>query len=91
MTSSQKTLDTLVQIVVILLTVADKKFADEKFLGDRKVIQTWKHTIKHTNGSPAIEQMRNSRSLFVSLCASFENLDYQLNSLRDLDIPEKKD
>jgi hypothetical protein len=91
LTSSQKTLDTIVQIVVILLTVADENYADENFLGDRKVIQTWKHTIKHTNGSLAIEQMRNGRSLFVSLCVSFENLDYQLNSLRELNIPERKD
>ncbi len=78
--------------MVILLTVADKKFADEKFLGDKKVIQTWSNTIKHTNGSPAINQMRYGSSLFVSLCAtSFNDFDYQPNNLRGLlNITERK-
>ncbi|MGI8543959.1 MAG: hypothetical protein ACR2MD_10870 [Aridibacter sp.] len=56
------------------------------------MIQTWSNTIKHTNGSPAIEQMRNSISLFVSLCAtSFEDFDYQPNNIRGLlNITERK-
>jgi hypothetical protein len=75
--------------VVILLTVATHATLLQKFLGEIKVIQTWLQTRKHTNGSPAIQQMRYGKSLFVSVCASFENLDYPIN-LRGLNITERK-
>ena len=41
------------------------------------MIQTWSHTIKNILGSPAMQQTRFGRSLSISLCASFENTDYQ--------------
>ncbi len=76
--------------MVILLTVADEIVCETKFLGDRKVIQTWSNTIKHTNGTPAIEQMRNGERLSVSLCASFSDLDYQPNLLQGINLAERK-
>ena len=54
------------------------------------MIQTWSSTIKHTNGSLAIEKMRETKSLCVSLCDSFENLDYQSITPQDLDIPGRE-
>jgi hypothetical protein len=41
------------------------------------VIQTWIHTIRTQNGSPAQREMRFSGSLPVGLCANFDNTDYQ--------------
>ncbi len=41
------------------------------------MIQTWSHTIQNMFGSPALKQTRFGRSLSISLCASFDNTDYQ--------------
>ena len=39
--------------------------------------QSWIHTNGTPNGSPASREMRFSESLSVSLCANFDNADYQ--------------
>jgi hypothetical protein len=53
------------------------------------VIQTWIHTIETPNGSPALREMRFSVSPGVSLCAGFDNPNYQ-TKLGGLDRMEKK-
>ncbi|MCY7346234.1 MAG: hypothetical protein LH614_08430 [Pyrinomonadaceae bacterium] len=41
------------------------------------MIQNWIHTTETPNGSPAPKEMRFSVSLRVSLCANFDNPNYQ--------------
>ena len=53
------------------------------------MIQSWIHTIETPNGSPAPREMRFSVSLSVSLCAEFDNPNYQ-TKLGGLDRTEKK-
>ncbi len=65
--------------MVKLLSVRSKNTFEKKFLGDKSVIQTWSHTIQNLFGSPALKQMRFGRSLTISVCANFDNTDYQPN------------
>ncbi|MGI8640323.1 MAG: hypothetical protein ACR2MG_10215 [Pyrinomonadaceae bacterium] len=53
------------------------------------MIQSWIHTNGTPNGSPAQSEMRFSRSLSVSLCAGFDNPNYQ-SKLGGLDRAERK-
>jgi len=53
------------------------------------VIQNWIHTNGTPNGSHALREMRFSVSLSVSLCAKFDNSDYQ-PKLGGLDRAERK-
>ena len=53
------------------------------------MIQNWIHTNGTPNGSPAQREMRFSESLSVSLCAGFDNPNYQ-TKLGGLDRTEKK-
>jgi hypothetical protein len=53
------------------------------------VIQNWIHTNGTSNVSPAPREMRFSVSLSVSLCAGFDNPNYQAK-LGGLDRTEKK-
>ena len=51
--------------------------------------QSWIHTIKPTNGSPAQREMRFNVSLRGSLCANFDNPNYQAK-LGGLDRTNRK-
>ena len=64
------------------------KSSEQNFLGDNFVMQTWIHTTRTENGSPAQREMRLVGSLSVGLCANFDNTDYQ-PKLSGLDRTEK--
>ena len=53
------------------------------------MIQNWIHTNGTSNGSPAQREMRLSVSLSASLCAGFDNPNYQAK-LGGLDRTEIK-
>ena len=53
------------------------------------MIQSWIHTNETPNGLPAHREMRFSESPSVSLCADFDNSNYQIK-LGGLDRTERK-
>jgi hypothetical protein len=83
----KKMLDKRFQSVLKFSTVCEK--SKRFFLEIIFVTQNWIHTRGISNGSPAPREMRFSISLSESLCAGFDNPNYQ-PKLGGLDRAERK-
>ena len=67
-------LDKRFLVVLKLSTVCEK--SKRKFLEIISMLQNWTHKNSIPTGSPAPREMRFSVSLSVSLCANFDNPNY---------------